>query len=467
MNKRRSANAKTERLGVNHVEEIVLDIGHIWREQTIEDVGIDGIIEVCIDNFPTGKLIGVQIKSGDSYFTHKCENGYVYYPDSKDLEYWKKHTLPIFLFFYNPTTHDCYWKDITNAMYSDAENHKVHNKIIIPNIPLSNSHFDEYAKSLFDLTAPSDDTFELITQELRKIQLNLPENNVQITGLDLFLNGLWGLCTKLLFHLSLITDSVKQSLIQKKQSVAIRMRLDRATLQPFIISYLKLLKEKRLADFDTNDANHTIYVKYEWPTFIAPLTLAGRKYIEFLRQKITDQRISDRQFFNLQYYPHVFIEVFADFNATEQTLGKATRSIVIQFNRYINDYVIQDIQWLEAGPHTVNYQHISFEELRFYIQSTLRNTDKNHILIRHQDDLISPLTCWLEEFIDNSNPLPFDEIEHRAPGLDRDLAMELFTVMSFGTEIFDTAVPEFIDVGKLWIKYHEEKDLFETFMNKR
>ena len=53
-----------ERMGVSTIEKIINKMGMIFREQPTDDYGIDAQIEIVEDNYPTGKLIGVQIKSG-------------------------------------------------------------------------------------------------------------------------------------------------------------------------------------------------------------------------------------------------------------------------------------------------------------------------------------------------------------------------------------------------------------------
>jgi hypothetical protein len=45
---------------------------------------------------PTGKLIALQIKSGESFFK-KRGNNYVFYGEIRHLEYWTKFSLPVFL----------------------------------------------------------------------------------------------------------------------------------------------------------------------------------------------------------------------------------------------------------------------------------------------------------------------------------------------------------------------------------
>ena len=56
-----------ERVGVATAEKIINQLGLIFREQPIDDYGIDAQIETVKDGYATGKLIAVQIKSGDSY----------------------------------------------------------------------------------------------------------------------------------------------------------------------------------------------------------------------------------------------------------------------------------------------------------------------------------------------------------------------------------------------------------------
>ncbi len=58
-----------DRLAINHIENIALQLGWMWREQPILDYGIDGQIEICDDDRkPTGRLFAVQSKGGESYF---------------------------------------------------------------------------------------------------------------------------------------------------------------------------------------------------------------------------------------------------------------------------------------------------------------------------------------------------------------------------------------------------------------
>lgn len=125
----------TERIGVSKVQLIVYEKLHwIFREQPIDDCGIDAHIELMDDNCATGKLIAAQIKSGESYFKNESNNEVVYYIDEKHLNYWRSNVLPVIIVLYNPGTEECIWEYVCETNES--------NKIII-----NRSHkFDDSAK---------------------------------------------------------------------------------------------------------------------------------------------------------------------------------------------------------------------------------------------------------------------------------------------------------------------------------
>lgn len=99
----------TERIGVNATEAaVVRDLGWIFRDQAVSDMGIDAHIEPVSDGNPTGQLIGVQIKTGPSHFTEKDAH-LVYYGSLVHLEYWLRHALPIILVAHLPESKATYW----------------------------------------------------------------------------------------------------------------------------------------------------------------------------------------------------------------------------------------------------------------------------------------------------------------------------------------------------------------------
>jgi len=68
-----------DRIGVHKVGlKFLQDFNWIEREQPISDYGIDMHVEIINEGIPTGQLIALQIKSGDSYFKEMTQETIVY-----------------------------------------------------------------------------------------------------------------------------------------------------------------------------------------------------------------------------------------------------------------------------------------------------------------------------------------------------------------------------------------------------
>jgi hypothetical protein len=114
--KKRKQGVRTAREGVIHMMQVTTDAGHIFREVLNDDYGIDAQIEVCQNDGPTGMLIGLQIKSGESYVHSETPDSFTYYPKADDLKYWQEYSLPVFLVIYRPSKRRAYWLDIKEFM---------------------------------------------------------------------------------------------------------------------------------------------------------------------------------------------------------------------------------------------------------------------------------------------------------------------------------------------------------------
>ncbi|MGE0638235.1 MAG: DUF4365 domain-containing protein [Bacteroidia bacterium] len=96
-------NKTTENQGILYVRNQVNEQGSIYRTVHQEtDIGIDGFIELVASEEATGLLIGIQIKSGDSYLNSK-KNGFELPIDIDHLNYWKNYHLPVYLIMYSPS----------------------------------------------------------------------------------------------------------------------------------------------------------------------------------------------------------------------------------------------------------------------------------------------------------------------------------------------------------------------------
>lgn len=105
----------TERIGVYHCAEIVEANGWMFREQPVDDVGIDAHMEY-IDN--TGKLkqlLALQIKSGLSWFKEEVDGNILFRRiNERQYQYWTMNFLPCILVLYNPVDGRCIWQKLSS-----------------------------------------------------------------------------------------------------------------------------------------------------------------------------------------------------------------------------------------------------------------------------------------------------------------------------------------------------------------
>ena len=109
----------TAQKGVNAVEKIFLSMKWIFRRQLESDFGIDAQVEVVNDEGDsTGQLVGIQIKSGPSYF-HESSGDYVFRGEQRHLDYWERHCLPIILVLHNPVDGMTLWQRVERHLVTE------------------------------------------------------------------------------------------------------------------------------------------------------------------------------------------------------------------------------------------------------------------------------------------------------------------------------------------------------------
>ena len=85
----------TERIGINHVGEIAERNNWMFREQPVNDIGIDVHIELIEDTGESKQLIALQIKSGASWFREKKGNSIIFRKiNERQFNYLTKNSLP-------------------------------------------------------------------------------------------------------------------------------------------------------------------------------------------------------------------------------------------------------------------------------------------------------------------------------------------------------------------------------------
>ncbi|MEV7282956.1 DUF4365 domain-containing protein [Streptomyces sp. NPDC093252] len=109
-------------------------LGWLFREQETSDVGIDAHFEVVAGasitarttGRPTGRLLAVQIKSGESQFTAVAEGGWWYPCDAAHVAYWRHHSLPVALLLFDPRTERVHWQHVTaDTLVPTGKHYKV------------------------------------------------------------------------------------------------------------------------------------------------------------------------------------------------------------------------------------------------------------------------------------------------------------------------------------------------------
>jgi hypothetical protein len=93
---------------------VAADLGWLFRDQPVLDFGIDAHVEIKIAGKATGRLIALQIKTGDSWFTEPNDAGWWYRFDERHAEYWLHHALPVVVVLVDMSSRTGYWQFVTS-----------------------------------------------------------------------------------------------------------------------------------------------------------------------------------------------------------------------------------------------------------------------------------------------------------------------------------------------------------------
>lgn len=105
------ASDQTERKGLALVQTLVVrDLEWVFREQPTSDYGIDAHVEVVEGGRPSGRLLGLQIKAGDSYLDETTDEGIVFRGKPEHLSYWLSHALPVVIVLCDLKKEIAYWQ---------------------------------------------------------------------------------------------------------------------------------------------------------------------------------------------------------------------------------------------------------------------------------------------------------------------------------------------------------------------
>jgi|TARA_B110000037_G_C17023035_1_gene466126 hypothetical protein len=123
-----NTNRKNAKKGVTLIEQFVENkFGWIFRRVSQDDdFGIDGYFDVVTkEGYVTGKSLGVQIKTGDSYFSEDKGYCWIFRGEKKHLNYYLNSEFPILMLLVDLNSESIYWGEIKeNTIIPSGKNWK-------------------------------------------------------------------------------------------------------------------------------------------------------------------------------------------------------------------------------------------------------------------------------------------------------------------------------------------------------
>ena len=105
---------QTERIGISYCSLIAARNNWMFREQPIDDIGIDAHMEITETTGEPKQLIALQIKSGASWFGEKKDDCVIFRNiNERQYNYWTMNSLPCIVVLYNPDDDTCIWQKLT------------------------------------------------------------------------------------------------------------------------------------------------------------------------------------------------------------------------------------------------------------------------------------------------------------------------------------------------------------------
>ena len=106
---------EVERRGIALCDyKITSTLGWIFRDQPTSDYGIDAHVEVRSAGSATGRLVGLQIKTGHSYISERLGDSIVFRPKKRHVGYWLGHSLPTYILLVDLEKEEIYWQALTS-----------------------------------------------------------------------------------------------------------------------------------------------------------------------------------------------------------------------------------------------------------------------------------------------------------------------------------------------------------------
>jgi hypothetical protein len=276
-----SHNDFQEREGVFAVALSLSRLGLIFRETPNTDVGIDGQVEYVSNNKAIGKVIAVQIKSGESYLIDRGDH-YAFYLKEKHLNYWESFPLPVVILLHDPKTQRIYFSDVRYYL-SIPEKEQQYKYIPVPKSP----HLDDASKQdLFQLPGIADGEFLDMPDLLNKIvNSECSDRSFPVTYFELFVNGLTNLCRHSFFSMQVALDVAEYNMHKADPTSGIGVG---RVAHNFLHDYVRFLISQNLVQVNYSDYLIDWKERELQPNYLSPLTARGRAPVAYIRETEND-----------------------------------------------------------------------------------------------------------------------------------------------------------------------------------
>lgn len=268
----------TEEHGVLAVNQAAVDARSIWRPTPLRDVGIDGQLEYVLDDgTATGRLVAVQIKSGDSHWRRRDREAISFTPEAKHRSYWERHPLPVIVVLHNQAESLTIWANARDQLRDGATTLRV---------PLTNVLNADGVRAALETAGP----LPVAAQPLDEILVEMvmhrhPNPGFRASFLDFFLGGLTDVAKSLYFGMDMVHETQDVLAVLPGGNGRIDIGSEEHV---FIDDYVAYLLARDLARIDF-DAWRRMARRFEMTgTWISPLTERGEALLEHIRTEHPD-----------------------------------------------------------------------------------------------------------------------------------------------------------------------------------
>lgn len=265
----------TERAGVNAVAAAVNGMRCIWRETPLADIGIDGQIEyLTSDGVPTAQIVGVQVKSGASYFRRISGDAVVYVPSDTHRAYWARFPVPVILVLHDPRDGRLLWSDVRRQLSGGLQ---AVDSIRVP----FNATFPPPDRDAVFATCGPQSRELLAPPELLDFMLAATTRSTafDISFFDLFVHGMTSIMRKLYFGMDLCMSIAEFKLDYAGSDLGIGIGHGE---YEFLHRYVTFLVEQRLITLSWPDYVVEIEDLGLQDTWVSALTERGRALVSYI-----------------------------------------------------------------------------------------------------------------------------------------------------------------------------------------